>query len=102
MTNHEKDRHVAAAAIHSGSPIILTFNLRHFRPEHMQPWSIRAQHPQLFMIEILRQEKALVAAKLEQQASDRGRSLSQLLDILKATVPEFVTVVRSGSTSGPS
>jgi len=35
MTNDEKDRHVAAAAVYGEAPIILTFNLRHFRPEHL-------------------------------------------------------------------
>jgi predicted nucleic acid-binding protein len=38
MTNDEKDRHVAAAAVHGEAPIIVTFNLRHFRPEHLEPW----------------------------------------------------------------
>jgi hypothetical protein len=99
MTNDAKDRHVAAAAIHGEAPIILTFNLRHFSPEHLEPWGIRALHPQLFLSEIFHQEQALVMTKLEQQAKDRGRSLPQLLDILRGTVPDFVAVVsRSGST----
>ena len=38
MTNDEKDRHVVAAAVHGSAPIILTCNLRHFRPEHLEPW----------------------------------------------------------------
>jgi predicted nucleic acid-binding protein len=38
MTNDEKDRHVVAAAVHSEAPIVVTFNLRHFRPEHLTPW----------------------------------------------------------------
>ena len=37
MTNDEKDQHVVAAAVHGESPIIVTFNLRHFRPEHLEP-----------------------------------------------------------------
>ena len=41
------------------------------------------------MIEIFRQDRALVLAKLEQQAADRDRSLHQLLDILMATVPDL-------------
>jgi hypothetical protein len=36
LTNDEKDRHVLAAAIHAMSPVILTFNLRHFRPEPLK------------------------------------------------------------------
>ena len=93
MTNDEKDRHVAAAAVHGEASIIVTLNLRHFKPEHLAPWGVLAQHPQLFLSEVFRQEQALVTAKLKQQAGDRGRSLSQLLDILKGTVPDFVAIV---------
>src|SRR5579872_1569099 len=93
MANDEKDRHVAAAAVHGEASIILTFNLRHFRPEHLATWGVRALHPQSFLIEIFRQEQAVVLTKLEEQAADRGRSLSQLLDILNGTVPAFVANV---------
>jgi predicted nucleic acid-binding protein len=93
MTNDEKDRHVVAAAVHSEAAIILTLNLRHFRPEHLVTWGVRALHPQSFLIEIFQQEQAVVLTKLDQQATDRGRGLSQLLDILNATVPDFVAVV---------
>lgn len=65
MMNHEKDRHVTAAAVHVSAPIIVTFNLRHFRPEDLAPWGIDAQHPQSFLIEIFRQEQSLVLSKLE-------------------------------------
>ena len=99
MTNDEKDRHVVAAAVHGEASIIVTLNLRHFRPEHLAPWGVRALHPQSFLIEIFRQEQALVMAKLEQQAADRGRSLRQLLDILNGTVPDFVSLV-SDAISG--
>ena len=74
MTNDEKDRHVVAAAVHGGAPIILTFNLRHFQPEHLKPWGICAVRPQSFLIGIFRERQALVLAKLEQQAADRGRT----------------------------
>jgi hypothetical protein len=93
MTNDEKDRHVLAAAVHGQAPIILTFNLRHFSPEHLEPWGIRALHPQSFLIEISHQEESVVMRKLEQQAADRGRILRQLLDILNASVPDFVAIV---------
>ncbi|MCC6393984.1 MAG: PIN domain-containing protein [Bryobacterales bacterium] len=93
MTNDEKDRHVLAAAVHGEVPIIVTFNLRHFRSEHLAPWGIRALHPQSFLIEIFRQEESLVITKLEQQAADRSRTLRQLLNILNATAPEFVAII---------
>jgi hypothetical protein len=47
---------------------------------------------------VFRQEQALVIAKLDQQATDRGRSLSQLLEILKVTVPDFVAIVSAAIT----
>ena len=93
MLNDEKDRHVVAAAVHGGAPVIVTFNLRHFRQEHLESWGIRALHPQSFLIAMFRQEQRVVMAKLEQQAADRSRSLRQLLDILSATVPGFVALV---------
>jgi hypothetical protein len=98
MANDEKDRHVLAAAVHGEVPIIVTFNLRHFRREHLEPWGIRALHPQSFLIEIFRQEESVVMKKLEQQAADRSRSLPQLLDILSVTVPDFAAMV-SGAIS---
>ena len=93
MTNDEKDRHVVAVAVHAGSQIIVTLNVRDFGPEHVERWGIRALHPQSFLIEIFRQEESVVMTKLERQASDRRRSLHQLLDILSATVPGFVAAV---------
>jgi predicted nucleic acid-binding protein len=93
MKNDKKDRHVCAAAVQSKAAIILTLNLRHFKPEHLVMWGLRALHPQSFLIEIFHQEQAVVLTKLEQQAADRRRSLSQLLEILSATVPGFVAAV---------
>jgi hypothetical protein len=98
MTNDEKDRHVVAAAVHGEAPIIVTFNLRHFRRQHLEPWGVTALDPQSFLIEIFRQEQALVLAKLEEQAADRSRSLLQLLTILSGTVPGFVSLVSDAIT----
>jgi predicted nucleic acid-binding protein len=93
MANDEKDRHVLAAAVHGEAPIIVTFNLRHFRSEHLEPWGIRALHPQSFLSEVFRQEQTVVMTKLEQQAADRRRTLRELLRILSSTVPDFVGIV---------
>ena len=99
MANDDKDRHVLAAAVHGEAPIIVTFNLRHFRSEHLQPWGIQALHPETFLIEIFRQEEAVVLMKLEQQAADRGRSLRQVLAVLNATVPAFAAVVSAATST---
>jgi predicted nucleic acid-binding protein len=93
MTNDEKDRHVVAAAVQAQAGIILTLNLRHFRPLHLEKWGVRAMHPQDFLIGLFQEQRALILGKLEQQAADHGRSLQQLLKILSATVPAFITLV---------
>ena len=59
---------------------------------------IRALHPETFLIEIFRQDEAVVLMKLQQQAADRDRSLRQLLAVLKATVPEFVTIISAAAS----
>jgi len=97
MTNDEKDRHVLAAAVRSRTSLIVTFNLRHFRSEHLLPWGIRALHPQTFLVELLRDDPGAVIAKLRLQASDRKRTLEDLLQVLKQAVPDFAISARKAA-----
>lgn len=43
------DRHVLAAAIHSGAQEIVTFNLRDFPDAVLRPYGVRAIHPDEFI-----------------------------------------------------
>ena len=43
--NDEGDRHLLAAAIQAKVPKIVTWNRRHFAPEHLEPWGIEAVSP---------------------------------------------------------
>lgn len=95
MPNEAKDRHVLAAAVHSNSPLVLTFNLRDFRPQDTLPLGVRATHPQQFLNLLFEEDAKAVLRKLEAQASERKRSLSSLLDLLARTVPEFAANLRS-------
>lgn len=67
----------------------MTFNLRDFQPAHLERWGVKALHPQLFLLELFKQEPGIVLPKLREQAADRGRTLEQLLAILQKTVPKF-------------
>jgi predicted nucleic acid-binding protein len=93
MANDEKDRHVLAAAVSCGAPIIVTLNVRHFRREHLEPWGVAALHPESFLSALYRQEPAIVMTKLLSQAADRNRSLPELLNTLAKTVPRFVELM---------
>lgn len=47
------DRHVVAAAIHSGASLIVTFNLKDFPTDALAPYSLTAQHPDDFILDLL-------------------------------------------------
>jgi hypothetical protein len=47
------DRHVLAAAIHSGAQEIVTLNLRDFPDAVLGPYGIRAVHPDVFVEHLL-------------------------------------------------
>ena len=47
------DRHVLAAAIHCRAQIIVTYNLKDFPLESLQPFEVEAQHPDVFLRHII-------------------------------------------------
>lgn len=93
MGNDAKDRHVLAAAVRSGSQTIVTFNLRHFPVEALEPWNVEAQSPDEFLIHQFHLEPGVVAEKINEQAARHG-GLDRLLAIHNKTVPEFVSLLR--------
>jgi hypothetical protein len=61
------DRHVLAAAIRAGAPVIVTFNLTDFPATVLQPLGIVAQHPDEFVTRLLDREPAAVCAAAKRQ-----------------------------------
>ncbi len=47
-----EDAHVVAAAFHAGAEAILTFNLKDFPPNALEPWELQAVHPDMFLLEL--------------------------------------------------
>lgn len=47
------DRHILAAALHSKSSVIVTYNLKDFPKEIMSQHDIEAQHPDEFLINLI-------------------------------------------------
>lgn len=89
LTNDPKDRHVLAAAIKGGCPLILTFNLRHFRKESLDPWQVTAEHPQDYLIVLYEMDPGRVAACLGEIAGKRNIEIEDVLIRLGKTLPAF-------------
>lgn len=57
-----EDRHVLAAAIHSGADVIVTFNKADFPAKKLRPFGMEAQHPDDFIIHLLDLDAEAVCA----------------------------------------
>lgn len=85
------DRHVVAAAIHGDASLIVTFNLKDFPSERLQPYNLIAQHPDDFIFDLL----DLHAARVCEAASSHRRSLKNP----SKTVDEYLdTLLKQGLT----
>jgi hypothetical protein len=92
------DRHVVAAAIHSGASLIVTFNLKDFPPEALCPYNLIAQHPDDFIIDLLDLHPAGVleaAANHRRSLKNPPRTADEYLDTLQAQgLTQSVAILR--------
>lgn len=89
MTNDAKDRHVTAAAVKAGASVIVTFNLKHFRPASLRPLGIEAVHPQDYLLMLWGMNPSVVIAKIGAMAVENETELQDVLLRLGRTVPRF-------------
>jgi len=89
LENDEGDRHVLAAAIRGQAELIVTFNLKDFPRQALQPWGIQAAHPQDYLITLYELRPEVVTDKLHAIAADRKKSPEESLDALKRSLPLF-------------
>lgn len=97
LTCHEKDRHVLAAAIRAHAAAIVTFNLKDFPPDSLQPHSIEAQHPDTFLVHIFHIDPEGMVELLRDQATtlkNPPTPFARVLEALEQHVPVFVSQVR--------
>ncbi len=64
------DRHVLAAAVHCAAVVIVTLNLKDFPAETLEPYHVKAQHPDSFLLDLIEKDSDLVLAAM------RGHRLS--------------------------
>ena len=93
LTNDEKDRHVLAAAICGACSIILTFNMKHFAPDHLQEHGVCAVHPDEYLITLYELEPKQVIAVLGEIAGRRRMETEDVLLRLGTVVPKFSSLV---------
>jgi hypothetical protein len=93
LRNDEKDRHVLAAAICGACTVILTFNLRHFRSEHLEPHGIEALHPDDYLVTLFELEPRQVIAVLGEIAGRRRMEIEDVLIRLGSVIPKFSSLV---------
>lgn len=89
LTNDGKDRHVLAAAIRGKCPLILTFNLKHFPVDALQPWDICASHPQDYLLVLYEMEPKQVMARIGEIAGKRKLETQDVLIRLGQSLPAF-------------
>ncbi len=92
------DRHVAAAAIHSGASLIVTFNLKDFPADALKPYNLAAQHPDDFIVDLLDLHPAGVlesAASHRRSLKNPPKTADEYLDTLLAQgLTQSVAVMR--------
>ena len=93
MTNHPKDRHVLAAAVHSKARTIVTYNLRDFPLEATKPWRVTAIGPSAFLTRLYRRDQSLVIETIREQATDIRRTFEQQHKVLHPAAPAFIEMV---------
>lgn len=94
MRNHEKDRHVAAAAVKASAQVITTANLKDFGE---LPEGIEAQSPDVFLCNLFDLDPVGFVELLREQAADLinpPMTLEELLGRLARVVPDLAAAVR--------
>ncbi|GAA4828384.1 PIN domain-containing protein [Garicola koreensis] len=93
MTCDPKDRHVLAAAVHSDSQVLVTFNLDDFPTSSLAGFEITAVHPDDFLLDQLDLHPEKVARSMIRQVDEATRPTLTMADLLqrlsRAGVPRF-------------
>jgi hypothetical protein len=93
------DRHVVAAAIHTGASLIVTFNLKDFPAEQLKRYNLAAQHPDDFIFDLLDLHPAGVceaAANHRRSLKNPPKTADEYLDtLLKQGLTQTVGLLRN-------
>jgi hypothetical protein len=93
MTNHPKDRHVLAAAVHAGVNVLVTDNLRHFRLAALDPHGIVALSADEFLTQLFDSDPDQMTQLLINQAAGYRAPTMTLGDLLGRLAGNAPTLV---------
>lgn len=98
LTCDPKDRHVLAAAVRAKADVLVTFNLKDFPDESLEPFDVEVVHPDDFLLDQLDLFPGVVIRVLHELADDYIDPPVTVDDVLetlrRAGVPRFVADVR--------
>jgi predicted nucleic acid-binding protein len=86
------DRHVVALATLAHANTIVTENVRHFPEEALAPYNITVSSPDDFLIHQYHLDSRTVLDKLDLQAAEIRKQRSDVLELLRRSVPRFCEV----------
>ncbi len=104
MGNDEKDRHVLAVAVASGSQVIVTSNLKDFPVKALEPHEIEAQSPDEFLLNLLDLAPEQMLEILREQAAALKHPLipmETVLQHLQQRAPDFASAIRQAHLRTP-
>jgi hypothetical protein len=94
-TNHPDDRHVLAAAIHAKVETIVSFNVKDYVSDSLEPWGITVAHPADYLKVLYDHDPAVVTSALHAMASRAARGMPEMLARLAWYVRPFADHVAS-------
>ena len=98
MGNDEGDRHVLAAAVRSGSQVIVTWNKAHFPLGACAPYDIQVHDPDEFLCDLWSVDPGVMANVLTLQAEhlvNPPQTVHQIIETLLRSVPQFAKTAQS-------
>ncbi len=102
MTNHPKDRHVLAAAVHARVDMLVTLDLVDFPASAVVEYGLQTVSPDSLLSDLLRDSPDVVRRLITEQARDLIAPSITVMDIiaeLEQSAPTFASQLRAHTWS---
>lgn len=99
MLNHPKDRHVLAAAVRANANLIVTFNLKDFPQDALDPYDVEAVHPDNFLCDQFdlnpQKIKGIAQEVVEDMKNPQITHIDYLQGLRKVGLSDFAELLES-------